>query len=118
MAKRVAIARAVVTKPEIIVYDEPTTGLDPVNARIVDGLIQQMRDRYAVTSLVITHDMVTACDVADRVVFLAHGRAVAQGSPAELFLSHNAEIESYTASSGIDPARLQGHAPASARRAP
>ena len=87
MAKRVGIARAVVTEPEILVYDEPTSGLDPVGSRVVDGLIERMRDRHCVTSLVITHDMVTAYEVADRVVLLAHGKVVAQGTPEELFRS-------------------------------
>ena len=107
MAKRVGIARAVVTKPEILVYDEPTTGLDPVNARVVDGLIERMRDRYGVTSIVITHDMVTAYEVADRVVLLAHGKAVAQGPPKEIFRSHGAEIEPFALSSGIDLSGLE-----------
>ena len=107
MAKRVGIARAVVTEPEILVYDEPTTGLDPVNARVVDGLIERMRERYCVTSIVITHDMVTAYEVADRVVLLAHGKAVAQGPAAEIFRSHGAEIEPFAVSSGIDFARLE-----------
>ena len=106
MAKRVSIARAIVTEPEILVYDEPTTGLDPVKARVVDRLIERMRDRYAVTSIVITHDMVTAYEVADRVILLAHGKAVAQGPPEELFSSHGSEIEPFAISSGIDPARL------------
>lgn len=106
MAKRVGIARAVVTEPEIIVYDEPTSGLDPVSARVVDRLIERMRQRLAVTSVVITHDMVTAYAVTDRVVLLANGRAVAQGSPQEIFRSHGAQIEPFISSSGVDPARL------------
>jgi len=106
MAKRVGIARAVVTEPEIIVYDEPTSGLDPVSARVVDRLIERMRERHAVTSVVITHDMVTAYEVADHVVLLAEGRAVARGSPEEIFRSHAAEIAPFISSSGVAPATL------------
>jgi phospholipid/cholesterol/gamma-HCH transport system ATP-binding protein len=106
MAKRVGIARAVVTEPEILVYDEPTTGLDPVSSRIVDGLIERMRVVHGVTSVVITHDMVTAYEVADRVVLLAGGKALAQGPPEELFRSHRAEIEPFVRASGVDPATL------------
>ena len=110
MAKRVAIARAVVTNPEILVYDEPTSGLDPVSSRVVDGLIEQMRVRHGVTSVVISHDMVTAYEIADRVVLLAHGKAVAQGPPEELFRSHGKEIEPFARSSGIDLEKLVTHA--------
>jgi phospholipid/cholesterol/gamma-HCH transport system ATP-binding protein len=106
MAKRVGIARAVVTEPEILVYDEPTSGLDPVSSRIVDGLIERMRESHCVTSLVITHDMVTAYEVADRVVLLADAKVKAQGSPEELFRSHGKELEAFALSSGVDIAKL------------
>jgi phospholipid/cholesterol/gamma-HCH transport system ATP-binding protein len=115
MAKRVGIARAVVTEPEILVYDEPTSGLDPVGSRVVDGLIERMRERHCVTSLVITHDMVTAYEVSDRVVLIAHGKIVAQGPPDQLFRSHSAEIEPFALSSGIDLERL---APRQGRKPP
>lgn len=106
MAKRVGIARAVVVEPEILVYDEPTSGLDPVSSRVVDGLIERMRTAHGVTSVVITHDMVTAYDVADRVVLVAEGKAVAEGPSEALFRSHGKEIEPFARSSGIDLARL------------
>jgi len=102
MAKRVGIARAVVTEPEIIVYDEPTSGLDPVSARVVDELIERMRERFSVTSIVITHDMVSAYGVADRVVLLADGKVMADGAPIEIFRSHSESIEPFAISSGID----------------
>jgi phospholipid/cholesterol/gamma-HCH transport system ATP-binding protein len=106
MAKRVAIARAVVTEPEILVYDEPTTGLDPMNARMVDGLIERMREQHLVTSVVITHDMVTAYDVADRVALLVGGRIAACGPPEDIFRSHDAQVRPFAESSGLDLDRL------------
>jgi phospholipid/cholesterol/gamma-HCH transport system ATP-binding protein len=115
MEKRVAIARAMVMEPEILVYDEPTSGLDPITARVVDGLIDQMRQRFFVTSMVITHDMVTAFDVADRVVLLAHGKFTADGPPEMIFRSHRDDIRPFAVSSGVDIERL---APRKARIPP
>ena len=106
MAKRVGIARAVVTEPAILVYDEPTSGIDPIGARIIDGLIERMRVLDGVTSVVISHDMVTAYDVADQVVLLASGKAAAQGPPELLFRSHAAAIEPFAEASGIDLSNL------------
>jgi len=106
MAKRVAIARAVVTQPEIVIYDEPTAGLDPPAARMVDRLIEQTRQTHLVTSVVITHDMATAYDVADRVALLARGRIAFIGPPEEIFASHQADMEPFARASGIDLARL------------
>lgn len=106
MAKRVGIARALVMKPEILVYDEPTSGLDPVSSRSVDQLIERMRERHGVTSIIITHDMVTAYDVADRVVLLADGKIAVQGTPEQLFRAHTPAIEPFVLASGIDLDRL------------
>jgi phospholipid/cholesterol/gamma-HCH transport system ATP-binding protein len=113
MAKRVGIARAVVTEPEILVYDEPTSGLDPVSARVVDGLIEQVRERFYITSIVITHDMVTAYEIADRVVLLAGGKIAAEGTPEKVFRSHGDEIRPFAISSGVDLDKL---APRAARK--
>ena len=98
MAERVGIARAVVTEPEILVYDEPTSGIDPIGARVIDELIERMRVNHGVTSVVISHDMVTTYDVADHVVLLTSGKAIAQGAPEELFRSHAAAIERFAES--------------------
>lgn len=115
MAKRVGIARAMITEPEILVYDEPTSGLDPIGARLVDGLVEQVRERCLVTSVVITHDMVTAYEIADRVVLLARGKIVACGPPEELFRSHSDDLRPFAISSGVDLDKL---APRSARKSP
>jgi len=84
MRKRVALARALMLEPEIVMYDEPTSGLDPITARLVDELIVETRDRFGVTSVVISHDMAGALKIADRIYLLSKGRIAAQGTPAEL----------------------------------
>jgi phospholipid/cholesterol/gamma-HCH transport system ATP-binding protein len=109
MAKRVGIARAMVMGPEILVYDEPTSGLDPLTSRVVDELIEDMRERYGVSSIVITHDMATAYGVADRVLLLAGGRIAASGPPAEVFRSGDPDIAPFAAASGVDPSRVSRH---------
>lgn len=106
MAKRVGIARAMVMGPEILVYDEPTSGLDPVTSRTVDDLIEDLRQRYCVTSIVITHDMATAYGIADRVVLLANGKVAAQGDPDSIFRLEDERIRPFAMSSGVDPTRF------------
>ena len=106
MAKRVGIARAMATQPELLVCDEPTSGLDPITSRTVDDLIEQMRDRFFVTSIVVTHDMVTAYEIADRVVLLARGKIVADDTPERVFRSHGADILPFAISSGVDLEKL------------
>jgi phospholipid/cholesterol/gamma-HCH transport system ATP-binding protein len=90
MRKRVAIARAIATAPEILLYDEPTTGLDPATTNQVNRLIKALQARLSVTSIVVTHDMPSAYAVADRLALLEKGRIVwsgtvtdAQQSPSE-----------------------------------
>jgi phospholipid/cholesterol/gamma-HCH transport system ATP-binding protein len=106
MAKRVGIARAMVMDPEILVYDEPTSGLDPVTSRTVDGLIEDVRERFGVTSIVITHDMATAHAIADRVVLLHGGKIVLDGPADVVLASDDPRIATFTGASGVDPERL------------
>ena len=82
--KRVALARSLVLKPEIMLYDEPTTGVDPVTAAAVDAMIAQMKRLTGVTSIVITHDMNSAYRIADRVAMLHEGKIIFTGAPQEL----------------------------------
>lgn len=110
MAKRVGIARAIVVHPEVLVFDEPTSGLDPVTSRAVDGLIERMRERYAVTSLVITHDMISAVMIADRIVLLAAGKLTAETTPDALRRGECPVIAEFAASSGIQLDELPRHA--------
>ena len=84
MRKRVALARALIRHPSIVVYDEPASGLDPLTARLVDDLILSTRERFGVTSLVISHDMAQAMRLADQLLVLDKGRLVEDGPPHEL----------------------------------
>lgn len=84
MKKRVSLARALITNPEVVFFDEPTTGLDPVMTERVDELLIRVRDEFQVTSLVVSHDMVSAQRIADRVAVLDEGRIVAYGTPREV----------------------------------
>ncbi len=106
MVKRVSVARALVVEPEILIYDEPTTGLDPVLSRTVDRLIDEMRETFLVTSLVITHDMATAYEIADRVMLLERGRFVAEGAPEDFFASDNPTVRFFVDSSAVEPSKL------------
>ena len=82
--KRIALARTLILRPEIILYDEPTTGLDPITAREISGLIRQVQQKYQTAALIISHDMDSVRLTADRVALLADGRCYAQGTYAEL----------------------------------
>lgn len=83
MKKRVSLARAISMNPEMILYDEPTTGLDPVMAEEINLLIAELHDRLKVTSLVVTHDMKSAFSVATRMAMMYDGRIIATGTPEE-----------------------------------
>ena len=84
MRKRVAIARALTQRPACVLFDEPTTGLDPVSARRVDALIKELATRLKVTCMVVSHDLTSIFSVADRIALLYQGRVRALGTPAEL----------------------------------
>ncbi len=84
MRKRVGIARALILEPKILLYDEPTSGLDPITARLVDQLIVKTRDRFGVTSLIISHDMAEAHSIADELFVLNKGKLDSRGTVAEL----------------------------------
>ena len=79
--KRVALARAIALNPEVVLYDEPTTGLDPVRADVINELILRLKRNLDVTGVVVTHDMTSAYKVADRIVMLQGGKVIADGSP-------------------------------------
>ncbi len=84
MKKRVALARAICIRPEIILYDEPTTGVDPITADAINDLIRSLHDKLKVTSIVVTHDMRSAYKIADRIAMFYLGKIIFEGSAAEV----------------------------------
>jgi phospholipid/cholesterol/gamma-HCH transport system ATP-binding protein len=101
MRKRVGLARALMLEPEIIMYDEPTSGLDPITCRMVDELIVETRDRFGVTSVVISHDMAGALRIADYIYMLEKGGMAASGTPRELVHGTSPLAHEFFESSGI-----------------
>lgn len=95
MRKRIGLARTLIVKPEIMLYDEPTTGLDPITSREISQLILDMQKKYKTTSIIITHDMECARITADRVVIMDKGKYVAEGSFEELEKSNDKFVKSY-----------------------
>lgn len=95
MRKRVALARAIIREPKILLYDEPTTGLDPVTRTTVDELIEQLKSELKLTSLVISHDIPSALLLADRIAFLHQGMIVFWGTPAEFRKADHPAIRSF-----------------------
>ena len=106
MRKRVALARALMLEPEIVMYDEPTSGLDPLSCRLVDDLILETRDRFGVTSVVISHDMAGALRTADQIFLLSKGRIAASGTPEELVGGDSELAREFFDSSGINAEAL------------
>jgi phospholipid/cholesterol/gamma-HCH transport system ATP-binding protein len=101
MKKRVGVARALVGEPEILIYDEPTAGLDPLAARNVDRLILETDEKFGVTSIVITHDMATCLDVGERVSMLYQGSIRVTCSPRELAKSTDPVVRAFVEASGV-----------------
>lgn len=89
MRKRVGLARAIIYEPRIVLYDEPTTGLDPIVADSIDQLIVRIRERLAVTTVSVTHDMRSARRIGQRIVMLHGGRVHFNGTPEEIFRSQD-----------------------------
>jgi phospholipid/cholesterol/gamma-HCH transport system ATP-binding protein len=95
MQKRVAIARAIVGRQKYILYDEPTTGLDPVNASVINRLIARLQGELGATSIIVTHDVESAFYLGDRIVLLANGRVQASGTPRELRESRDPIVQDF-----------------------
>ena len=95
MKKRVGIARAIASYPHYILFDEPTTGLDPETADNINQLILKLKNELDVTSIVVTHDMKSAFTIADRISLLHKGKIVVEGKPAEILKSEHPEIEKF-----------------------
>lgn len=95
--KRAAIARALALEPECILFDEPTTGLDPISARQVDRLIRELTDRHGMTAIVVSHDLTSTFAIADRVALLYRGVVHALGAPSELRASSDPVVQQFLA---------------------
>lgn len=95
MRKRAGLARAIVRRPEIMLYDEPTSGLDPVMATSINLLVRQMQSDLGVTSIVVTHDMESAYQVGDRIGMLYEGRIIEVGTPKEIRETENPVVRQF-----------------------
>jgi phospholipid/cholesterol/gamma-HCH transport system ATP-binding protein len=103
MKKRVSIARAIAMDPECILYDEPTTGLDPIMADIINSLIMKLENELDITSVVVTHDIHSAYKVADEIAMLHGGKIIAQGTPDEVRMSDNKILRQFMEGSADGP---------------
>ncbi len=108
MRKRVGVARAIALAPRIILYDEPTTGLDPANSRRIGQLIRQLQRELGATSVVVTHDLALCFAVSDRVALLRDGRLVAQGSAAEMRATEHPAMREFLEGSEPLPPAITG----------
>lgn len=106
MRKRVGLARAIAHDPEVLLYDEPTTGLDPVTADVIDELVVSLNRQLNVTSIVVTHDMKSAFKIAQRIIMLYESRVWFDGTPKELRESDDAVIQQFITGSAIGPIRI------------
>lgn len=108
MKKRVGLARAIAHGPEILLYDEPTTGLDPIMADAINDLIVEMKMKLSVTSVTITHDMQSAYKIADRIALLYDGKIIAVDTPEGTRASDNPYVHQFVTGSASGPIKLQG----------
>ena len=107
MQKRVALARAVAARPDIVFFDEPTTGLDPIMGSVIDGLIVDVVKRLGATALSITHDMASARRIADTAAMIHHGRIVWTGPAAALGETGNAMVDQFARGEREGPIQME-----------
>lgn len=107
MRKRVGLARAFATDPEVLLYDEPTTGLDPITADMINDLIVELNEKMHVTSIAVTHDMVSAYKIANRVVMLYDGKVEFEGSPDETRASSNPVVRQFITGKAQGPIKAR-----------
>lgn len=103
MKKRVGLARALAIEPEVILYDEPTTGLDPIMADAINDLIVEMRERFTITSVAITHDMVSAYKIGHRLAMLYQGKIIFTGTPEECKNTTDPMVRQFITGSSVGP---------------
>ena len=107
MQKRVSLARAIATKPEIIFFDEPTTGLDPIMADVINDLIIESAKGLGATALTITHDMASARKIADKIAMLYKGKIIWQGTVKELDKTENEYVRQFINGSSHGPIKVE-----------
>jgi phospholipid/cholesterol/gamma-HCH transport system ATP-binding protein len=106
MRKRVGLARAIAMNPQYILYDEPTTGLDPIMADVIDQLIRDMQKRMGVTSVVVTHDLASAYKIGDQIAMLNDGRIVFEGTPDETRNTRDPMVRQFIEGSSQGPIKV------------
>lgn len=109
MARRVALARAIALDPMMVMYDEPFTGLDPISMGVIVKLIRELNDALRITSIVVTHDVAEACEIADLIYLVAGGRIAASGTPEEIRASTSEEVRQFMA--GLPDGPVSFHYP-------
>jgi ABC-type transporter Mla maintaining outer membrane lipid asymmetry ATPase subunit MlaF len=100
--KRVGLARAIITKPDIMIYDEPTTGQDPIRTREVDDMIQETQEHFEITSIVISHDMASTFRIAHRIALLHEGKIACYGTPAEVRASRDENVQHFIHAGSVE----------------
>lgn len=103
MRKRVGLARAIIVRPEIMLYDEPTTGVDPIMGDSVNDLIIKLHTKLNITSIAVTHDMISAYKIADRVAMLYNGKIIADGKPDEIKNTKDPIVKQFITGAGTGP---------------
>jgi len=107
MKKRVALARAIAMNPKYILYDEPSTGLDPIMADVINNLILDLQEKLKITSIAVTHDMVTAYKISDRIAMLYEGRIEEVGKPEEIKNTRNPVVRQFINGSSEGPIKMK-----------
>jgi len=106
MQKRASFARAICTNPEIVLYDEPTTGLDPIICNVINKLIIDLKKRFRVTSIVVTHDLESAYMVADEIAMLHEGKIIEVGTPEQFKNSSNPIVRQFVNGTSVGPIKV------------
>jgi len=106
MRKRVGLARAIAMDPEIMLYDEPTTGLDPIMSDIINELIANLQKKLKMTSVVVTHDMKSAYKVGDTIAMMYEGKIIEEGTPGEIQKTKNAVVRQFIKGSSVGPIQV------------
>ncbi len=107
MRKRVGLARALAMKPKIILYDEPTTGIDPIMGDAINELILKLHNKFRVAAVAVTHDMVSAYKIADKIAMLHDGQIIEEGSPDEIRRSSNPIVRQFITGSAVGPIQIE-----------